>query len=117
MPQSDHDRRVDYIEFAATDLDAIKAFYASVFGWQFTDYGPTYTSFSDGRLTGGFDRDATFSRGGPLVVIYATDLEAVDAAIRDAGGTVIKDPFTFPGGRRLHFSDPSGNELAVWTDQ
>ncbi len=116
MPQSEHDRRVDYVELAATDLDGIKAFYNSVFGWKFTDYGPTYTSFSDGRLNGGFDRDAIFSRGGPLIVIYATDLEAIDAAIRKAGGTVTREPFSFPGGRRLHFTDPSGNELAVWTD-
>jgi hypothetical protein len=117
MPQDDHDRRVDYVEFPATDLDPIKAFYTQAFGWKFTDYGPTYSSFEDGRLTGGFTTAAKMGIGGTLVVIYAVDLEAVQTSIRQSGGSIVKEIFEFPGGRRLHFTDPSGNELAVWSDK
>ena len=117
MPQSDHDRRVDYVEFPATDLEQIKTFYAGVFGWQFTDYGPAYSSFADGRLNGGFTTETQMGAGGALVVIYAVDLEAIADAVRQSGGKVVKEIFEFPGGRRFHFSDPSGNELAVWSDK
>jgi hypothetical protein len=116
MPQSDHDRRVDYVEFGAADLAAVKAFYARVFGWTFTDYGPDYVAFADGRLSGGFTTHSKAGRGGALVVMYANDLEAVEAAVRTAGGTVVKPIFSFPGGRRFHFTDPAGNELAVWSE-
>lgn len=116
MPQSDHDRRVDYVEFGASDLPAIKAFYTHVFGWQFTDYGPDYVAFADGRLNGGFTSQAKAQRGGALVVMYANDLEAIEQAVKDAGGTVVKPIFSFPGGRRFHFTDPAGNELAVWSE-
>jgi len=116
MPQSDHDRRVDYVEFGAADLAAVKAFYTQVFGWQFTDYGPDYTAFDDGRLNGGFTTHSKAGRGGALVVMYANDLEAIEAAVKQARGTVVKPIFTFPGGRRFHFTDPAGNELAVWSE-
>ncbi|HEX2450757.1 MAG TPA: VOC family protein [Gemmatimonadales bacterium] len=114
---TEHDRRVDYIEFAAGDLPAVKRFYADVFGWRFTDYGPEYTSFADGRLTGGFRQADEPTRGGPLVVIFALDLEAAQAAVNRAGGRIVKPIFSFPGGRRFHFVDPAGNELAVWSDR
>ncbi len=117
MPQNEHDRRVDYIEFPATDLEPIKAFYTSIFNWKFTDFGPTYTSFEDGRLTGGFTTAAQMGVGGTLVVIYAVDIEAVQASVGLSGGKIVKEIFDFPGGRRFHFTDPSGNELAVWSDQ
>ena len=116
MPQNEHDGRVDYIEFPATDLEPIKAFYTSLFNWKFTDFGPTYMSFKDGRLTGGFTTAAQRGVGGTLVVIYAVDLEAVQAAVSLSGGKVVKEIFEFPGGRRFHFTDPSGNELAVWSE-
>ncbi len=103
--QADHDRQVDYVEFGATDLGRIKQFYQHVFDWRFDDYGPDYTSFQDVRP------------GGPLVVIYATRLEDVEAKVKEAGGKIVKPTFSFPGGRRFHFTDPSGNELAVWTDR
>ena len=74
MSQADNDRRIDYIEFLSTDLAATKKFYSAVLGWEFTDYGPTYTSFMDGRLTGGFAVAEEVSAGGPLVVLYASDL-------------------------------------------
>ena len=117
MSQSEQDRRVDYVEFPATDIEQIKSFYTSVFDWKFTDFGPTYVSFKDGRLNGGFTTATPPGSGGALVVIYAVDLEAVEAAVRSRGGTIEKGIFEFPGGRRFHFSDPSGNELAVWSDR
>lgn len=112
----ERDRRIDYIELPATDIGATKRFYMDAFGWKFTDYGPDYTSFEDGRLAGGFTKDGKVAKGGPLVVIYADTLEAQEAKVRQAGGTITKPIFSFPGGRRFHFSDPSGNELAVWSE-
>jgi uncharacterized protein len=117
VTQAAQDRRIDYIEFPVTDLAASKRFYAAVFGWKFEDYGPEYASFHDGRLSGGFRLEAQIGRGGPLVVLYATDLGAVEAQVKRAGGRVVRETFAFPGGRRFHFADPSGNELAVWTDR
>lgn len=117
MPQNEHDRRVDYIEFPATDLEKTKAFYTNAFDWKFTDYGPTYTAFEDGRLSGGFTTAAQIGGGGTLVVIYAVDLEAMQATVRRSGGKIVKEIFAFPGGHRFHFTDPSGNELAVWSDK
>jgi predicted enzyme related to lactoylglutathione lyase len=117
MAQSDHDRQVDYIEFGATDLGRTKQFYQQVFGWRFQDYGPDYTSFEDGRLSGGFAKDAPVRPANPLVVIYGTRLEEIATRVKQAGGKIIRETYSFPGGRRFHFSDPNGNELAVWTDQ
>jgi predicted enzyme related to lactoylglutathione lyase len=112
-----NDRRVDYIEFPATDLAATKAFYTGVFGWKFTDYGPDYTSFEDGRLSGGFSKQGTVAtHGGPLVVIYAADLAGIEGSVRAAGGAIVKEIFRFPGGQRFHFTDPNGNQLAVWSE-
>jgi uncharacterized protein len=111
------DGQIDYIEFPATDVAKIKAFYQQVFGWKFTDYGPDYTSFEDGRIAGGFTKEGKVVKGGPLVVLYASDLAAVEQKVRDAGGTIVKPAFSFPGGRRFHFADPSGNELAVWSEK
>jgi uncharacterized protein len=116
MSQREHDRRIDYIEFTVADVEAAKRFYGTVFGWKFTDYGPDYASFEDGRLTGGFSGGGTAKPGGPLVVIYATDLEPVLGAVKAAGGRITKPTFEFPGGRRFHFQDPAGYELAVWSD-
>jgi predicted enzyme related to lactoylglutathione lyase len=116
MSQSEHDRRIDYIEFAVTDLAAAKSFYSAVFGWSFTDYGPEYASFFDGRLGGGFRQADQAGRGGPLVVLYSTELEDIEAKIKSNGGRIVRDTFEFPGGRRFHFTDPAGNELAVWSD-
>lgn len=117
MSQADQDRRVDYIEFRATNIEETKRFYSEVFGWEFTDYGPDYTSFSDGRLAGGFSAATEVPAGGPLVVIYSTDLADIEARVRESGGQIVRETFEFPGGRRFHFSDPSGNELAVWSER
>ncbi|MCP4566194.1 MAG: VOC family protein [FCB group bacterium] len=117
MSQVEHDRRVDYIEFLATDIKETKMFYSAVFGWEFTDYGPEYTCFMDGRLGGGFSLAAEVVSGGPLVVLYATNLEEIESSIKGNGGRIVRDQYEFPGGRRFHFVDPSGNELAVWSDR
>lgn len=107
--------QVDYVEFPANDLAKTKSFYGQVFGWQFKDYGPEYSSFTDGRLAGGFY--STSASAAPLVVIYVDDLEAFAAKVKSAGGSIVKPIFSFPGGRRFHFKDPGGNELAVWSDR
>ena len=107
----------DYIEFVVHDIAKTKAFYGSVFGWAFTDYGPGYTSFADGRLGGGFTTDGTPRPGGPLMVFYVADLEATVAKVKSAGGTIVKEPFAFPGGRRFQFTDPDGYEVSAWSDK
>ncbi len=117
LHDAQQDRRIDYVEMAATSMAGTKRFYREVFGWKFTDYGPDYTSFDDGRLTGGFYKADSTRAGTVLVVIFALDLVAVEKRVRAAGGKVVKPIFTFPGGRRFHFADPSGNELAVWSDR
>jgi predicted enzyme related to lactoylglutathione lyase len=116
MQQPEHDRRVDYIEFTTTDIEKTKSFYSEVFGWEFMDFGPEYTSFIDGRLGGGFALAAEVSPGGPLVVVYGIDLAGIEARVRENGGEVVRPTSEFPGGRRFHFTDPSGNELAVWSE-
>ena len=110
--------RIDYIEFNVADIASAKAFYGDAFGWTFTDYGPQYCEFQDGRLTGGFTTLAPVSaKGGALVILFADDLEDALARVEKAGGTVVKPIFAFPGGRRFHFADPDGYELAVWSDR
>lgn len=108
--------RINYIEFSAEDLSAVKEFYARAFGWTFTDYGPTYVAFSDGALEGGFEKAAVRGKEGTLVILYSEKLEETLARIEEAGGTIAKPIFDFPGGRRFHFLDTAGNELAVWSD-
>ena len=113
QPSAANDGRIDYIEFPATDIAKTKQFYVDAFGWKFTDYGPGYTSFEDGRIAGGFTRDSAVVKGGVLVVLYATNLEAMEARVQKAG-KIVKPLF-----RRslvpLHRS--SGNELAVWSEK
>lgn len=115
MTRSENDSRIDYIELGVADLERTKAFYESAFGWTFTDYGPTYCEFSDGRLHGGFTTATPPQPGGPLLVLYADHLIAMQDRIEAAGGRIVKPAFDFPGGQRFHFTDPDGYELAVWT--
>ena len=106
---------IDYIELSVTDIGEAKRFYTSAFGWQFNDYGPTYSGIrGPDREVGGFNQVESVVAGGPLVVLYSEDLEASVAAVEKAGGEIVKPPFEFPGGRRFEFRDPSGNLLAVW---
>jgi len=117
MTDAEQNRRIDYIEFAVKSVPDAKRFYGGAFGWSFEDYGPDYASFSDGRLSGGFQTAARVQPGGPLVIIYAADLEEMEQNVKQAGGKIAKPIFSFPGGRRFHFTDPSGYELAVWSDK
>ena len=116
MSKQKPENQIDYVELGAKDIAQTKQFYAAVFGWKFEDYGPDYTSFSDGRLAGGFTTEIAKPSQGTLVVIYSSDLEGLLKRIERAGGKIVKDIFSFPGGRRFHFADPNGNELAVWSD-
>jgi predicted enzyme related to lactoylglutathione lyase len=107
--------KLDYLELSAAGgtLDSVKAFYSAAFGWTFTDYGPSYSAFEEG-LDGGFH---TESPQKPLPILYSENLEATLAEVETAGGKIVKPIFSFPGGRRFHFLDPAGNELAVWSEQ
>ena len=117
------DNSIDYIELRSTDIAATKRFYSEAFGWEWVDYGPDYASFTGAGVDGGVRTDESSSEPSPrpavpsaLVVLYAADLEAAEARVRAAGGTIAQPIFSFPGGRRFHFLDPSGNELAVWSE-
>jgi uncharacterized protein len=109
--------KINYVEFPARNLSATKAFFESAFGWSFVDYGPAYASFSGEGLNGGFyqaDLAASTDHGSALIVFYSARLEETLAKVESAGGRIIKPIFPFPGGRRFHFAEPSGNEFAVW---
>jgi predicted enzyme related to lactoylglutathione lyase len=116
MPMPKH-HTINYVEFPAEDLAAVKQFYGKAFGWKFTDYGPDYTSFTDGVLDGGFAKGTVAGETGALVVLYSDNLEASVETVAACGGKIAKPIFTFPGGRRFHFIDPAGNGLAVWSDK
>ena len=108
------DGKIDYIEQSGGDLKVTKAFYEQAFGWKFQDWGDSYCAFSEG-LDGGFSSDADRVTT-PLVILYAHDLEAMEAKVRAAGGQIVREIMSFPGGRRFHFTDPAGNQLAVWSE-
>lgn len=111
--------KINYVEFPAKDIEATKAFFNSAFGWTFVDYGPEYTAFSNEGLDGGFyksDLSVSTEAGSALIVFYSEDIERTQSKIENAGGTIIKPIYSFPGGRRLHFVDPNGNEYSVWSD-
>ena len=116
MPEHE---KINYLEFPARDLEAVKTFFTQAFGWSFTDYGPEYTSFAGEGLDGGFyraDLSASTAQGSVLVVFYSKELEQTQQKIESSGGSVVKPIFSFPGGRRFHFADPNGNEYAVWSE-
>jgi hypothetical protein len=111
--------KINYVEFPAKNIEATKNFFTAVFNWSFVDYGPEYTAFSNEGLDGGFfksDLTVSTNNGSALIVFYSNDLEKTQSKIESAGGSIIKPIFSFPGGRRFHFSDPNGNEYAVWSD-
>lgn len=115
MTNAENDRRIDYVELDVSDVARAKKFYGAAFGWSFKDYGPDYCEFADGRLTGGFARGEARGAGGPLVILYADDLADAESRVKSAGGRIVKPAYGFPGGRRFHFADPDGYELAVWS--
>jgi predicted enzyme related to lactoylglutathione lyase len=111
--------QINYVEFAAGDLEATKEFFTKVFDWQFQDYGPDYIAFTNAGVEGGFFRTelaSTIAMGGALIVLFSNSLEATVVRVQEHGGTITKPIFEFPGGRRFHFKEPSGNELAVWSN-
>ena len=112
---------IDYVELPVTDLAAAQAFYGAAFGWEFVPYGPGYAGIRTAAESGEDEAGglrlaeaADVSRGGPFVLLFSEDLDATLAAVQGAGGQVVEGPYEFPGGRRVHFLDPSGNELGVW---
>ena len=109
---------IDYVEFAVTDMAESQRFYQAAFDWKFNDYGPGYAGIQNqGGEAGGFRLEREVVAGGPLVILYSADLDSTIERVRKAGGRITKEPFEFPGGRRFHFEDPSGNELAVWSQR
>lgn len=111
---------INYLELPSKDLPTTKIFFETVFGWVFEDYGPEYSSFSEAGIVGGFfqsPKHSSTENGAALIIFYSADLEATKTKIENAGGNIIKPTFSFPGGRRFHFTEPSGNEFAVWSDQ
>jgi predicted enzyme related to lactoylglutathione lyase len=121
MGHPTHHHHINYIEFASTDIERTKQFYATVFGWSFVDYGTDYVSFTaaSAGIDGGFAKGEAHEGPGKfaaLIVLYSADLKATEAAVVAAGGSIVVPTFAFPGGRRFHFSDGVGNVLAVWSE-
>ncbi len=115
----DRHEKIDYVELPASDIEATKTFFTKVFGWSFTDYGPEYSDSPGGGIMTGFYKanlKSSPETGGALVTFYSNDLKATLAKVETAGGIIIKPIFDFPGGRRFQFTEPSGNEFAVWSD-
>jgi predicted enzyme related to lactoylglutathione lyase len=109
---------IDYVEITATDVAEAKRFYGAAFGWSFNDYGPEYAGIKGpGREVGGLCKGSSVANGGPLVILYSRELDDTEKRVADAGGRIVKAAYAFPGGRRFHFADPSGNELAVWSEK
>jgi uncharacterized protein len=109
--------KIDYVEFCSPDLPKSRGFFEKAFDWKFIDYGPAYAAVSNAGIDGGIDGDAANTKAPPLIVLKAGDLEAAEMAVKEAGGVITKPPFSFPGGRRFHFREPGGNELAVWSEK
>ncbi|KZN47041.1 VOC family protein [Pseudoalteromonas luteoviolacea] len=112
--------KLNYVEFAAKNLNATKAFFSAVFAWEFVDYGPEYTTFSNQGLDGGFYKADMYSQssgGGALLVFYSNNIQTTLDKVVQHGGKIVKPIFDFPGGCRFHFKEPSGNEFAVWSEQ
>ncbi|RBA24213.1 VOC family protein [Herminiimonas fonticola] len=111
--------KLNYVEYPSKNIAATKQFFEAAFGWNFVDYGPDYAAFSNEGLDGGFYKSELAShsdKGAALLVFYSQELESTEQKIRQAGGTISKEIFSFPGGRRFHFTEPSGNEFAVWSE-
>jgi predicted enzyme related to lactoylglutathione lyase len=112
---------LDYVEISVTDVGEARKFYSSAFGWVFNEYGPDYAGIQDpaqpGAEVGGLARASHVRQGGPLILLFSDDLDASASAVVAAGGRITNGPYDFPGGRRFHFTDPSGNELGVWAER
>lgn len=113
-PQNLKHEQIQYIEFLSSDIVKAKNFYTQSFNWKFTDYGEGYTAFQGDYIDGGFTYGHPVN-GTILVVLYSDNLEDTKSKIMKAGGTIVKDIFSFPGGKRFQFTDLDGYELAVWS--
>jgi hypothetical protein len=109
--------KINYVEFETADIAASRTFLAQAFGWAFVDYGPDYAAMSNAGLDGGVTSKANDKLKAPLVILKADNLEDALVAVTKAGGVILKPPFSFPGGRRFHFREPGGNEMAVWSEK
>ncbi len=112
--------KINYVEIPAKDIQATKKFFSKAFNWSFTDYGPDYTAFENEGLNGGFftsEHNCSTQNGSALIVFYSSTLKQTQEKVIQAGGKIIEDIFSFPGGKRFHFADPNENEYAVWSDQ
>ena len=121
QPSAHQHHAIDYVELTVSDLEQAKRFYTQAFGWRFNDYGPEYAGIQSPQgasapEVGGLSKGQQVRSGGPLVLLYSTDLDRSVEAVKHAGGQVVNGPYEFPGGRRFHFTDPSGNELGVWAE-
>lgn len=121
QPLAHQHHAIDYVELTVTNLEQAQRFYAEAFGWQFNDYGPQYAGIRNPQgefapEVGGLRVDQDVRAGGPFVLLYSTDLDRSVTEVQEAGGQVVSGPYEFPGGRRFHFTDPSGNELGVWSE-
>ena len=112
------EKRIDYVEIPVTDLEKTREFFVALFGWEFTEYGPDYFSFDDGRLVGGIRRsEEPAPANGVLIVFFSEDLERDYERVKELGATISQETFAFPGGRRFHFADPAGTEFAIWSNK
>ena len=113
--QQHHHHQIDYVEISVLDIEASKKFFSDAFEWEFTDYAPHYVGLKkNGQEFGGLAQVEKVNGGGPLVILFSNELEKTLEQVKNAGGTIVKEIFEFPGGRRFHLHDPSGNEFAVW---
>jgi len=111
--------KISYIELPTRDIEATKAFYPSAFDWKFVDYGPAYVSFQEAGVDGGFykpDKKASTATCSALVMLDSKELKKTFEVVLESGGEIVEQIFEFPDGRRFHFADPNGNELAIWSE-
>ena len=118
-PPSSIPKTIDYVEIPTKDISKSRSFFTELFGWAFTDYGPDYTAFEDGRINGGFftsDKVSLTDNGGTLIVLYSENLESSMTEAIQLGASITKEIFSFPGGRRFQFTEPGGSEFSVWSN-
>lgn len=106
--------RIDYLEFPSRDGGATRRFFAAAFDWRFVDYGPAYQGIANAGIDAGIQSAAAEATAAPLAIVRVLDLDAAQQRVEQAGGVLTRPQFDFPGGRRFHFREPGGNEMAVW---
>lgn len=111
---------INFIEFHVSDIERSKVFFSGLFGWDYVDYGEQYADITGAGVNGGLalmPKKDIATGSSPLVVFFKSDLEAAQAKVQELGGTVTKNIFSFPGGRRFEFTDLDGNAMAIWSDK